>query len=212
MTRIDFCRPLKAASGGKLGALGVIRVRPTTLADRFENRVSGVKSNEEKHSKSHFRRYWMMTTFHRLGPGSDLVISPRSMDRLFERFFGYGATNQEDGTPTYALPVDILETEDAYQLHATVAGVPEDGVEVTFEGGMLSIAVKAPPFDVQGKLIRQERPWGNWSRKLELPMEVDSANIAAQFDNGVLTVRVPKAAKAKPVRIPIGAAHKLIEG
>ncbi len=153
-----------------------------------------------------------MTTFHRLGPGSDLVISPRSMDRLFERFFGYGATNQEDGTPTYALPVDILETEDAYQLHATVAGVPEDGVEVTFEGGMLSIAVKAAPFDVQGKLIRQERPWGNWSRKLELPMEVDSANIAAQFDNGVLTVRVPKAAKAKPVRIPIGATHKLIEG
>jgi HSP20 family protein len=65
---------------------------------------------------------------------------------------------------------------------------------------------------LEGTLIRQERPWGNWSRKLELPTEVDPANIAARFDNGVLSVRVPKAAKAKPVRIPIGAADKLIEG
>ena len=77
---------------------------------------------------------------------------------------------------------------------------------------MLSIAVKAVPLDAQGKLIRQERPWGNWSRKLELPAEVDSANIAAQFHNGVLTLRVPKAAKAKPVRIPVGAIAPVIEG
>jgi HSP20 family protein len=153
-----------------------------------------------------------MTTLHWLGPGSDLMISPRSMDRLFERFAGYGAATQEDGTPTYALPVDILETDDAYVLHATVADVPSDAVEVTFEGGVLSIAVKAVPAEVQGTLIRQERPWGNWSRKLELPTEVDSANIVAQFHNGVLSLRVPKAAKAKPVRIPVGAADKAIEG
>jgi HSP20 family protein len=153
-----------------------------------------------------------LTTLHWLPPGSDLMISPRSMDRLFERFFGYGTTTQEDGTPTYALPVDILETEDAYQLYASVAGVPPDGAEVTFESGVLTIAVKAVPVHVSGKLIRQERPWGNWTRKLELPTEVDSANIAAHFENGVLMVRVPKAAQAKPVRIPIGAADKVIEG
>ena len=152
-----------------------------------------------------------MTTLHWLAPGSDLMISPRSMDRLFERFFGAGLTTQEDGTPTYPLPVDILEIEDAYQLHASVAGVPEDGVEVTYDGGLLSITVKAAPVQVEGKLIRQERPWGNWSRKLELPTEVDSANITARFENGVLMVRVPKVVKAKPLRIPIGA-EKLIEG
>lgn len=148
----------------------------------------------------------MMTRVRWLGPGSDLVTAPRSMDRLFEQFFGYGATSEEDGTPTYALPIDIMETEDAYHLYATVAGVPQEDVEVTFEDGMLSVALKARPFQVQGKFIRQERPWGNWSRKLELPKEVDAANIVADFENGVLTVRVPKAAKAKPVRIAIGAA------
>src|SRR5256712_11349786 len=154
----------------------------------------------------------MMTATRMLVPGSNLVTGASPIDRLFEQFFGYGVASQEDGTPTYALPVDILETEDAYELHATVAGVPQDGVEVTFEGGMLSITVNAVLIELQGKLIRQERPWGNWVRKLELPTEVDSASIAAHFANGVLTVRVPKAAKAKPVRIPIGAADKLIEG
>ncbi len=77
---------------------------------------------------------------------------------------------------------------------------------------MLTIAVKAVPGQLQGTLIRQERPWGNWSRKLELLTQVDSANIAAHVENGVLTVRVPKAAKAIPVRIPIGIADKVIEG
>ena len=142
-----------------------------------------------------------------LVPGS-LVTGARPIDRLFEQFFGYGAATQEDGTPTYALPVDIFETEDAYELHATVAGVPKEGVEVTFESGMLSIAVKAPPFEIQGTFIRQERPWGNWSRKLELPKEIDPAKIAAQFENGVLIVRVPKAAKVEPVRIAIAGAGK----
>ena len=79
---------------------------------------------------------------------------------------------------------------------------------MTFEGGMLSIAVKAAPVEVQGTLIRQERPWGNWSRKLELPKEIDPAKIAAQFENGVLRVRVPKAAKVEPVRIAIGGPGK----
>src|SRR5947199_5302144 len=153
----------------------------------------------------------MMTAARMLVPGS-LMAGARPIDRLFEQFLGYEAAIREDGTPTYALPVDILETEDAYELHATVAGVPQDGVEVTFEGGMLSIKVKAVPIELQGKLIRQERPWGNWIRKLELPTEVDSASIAAHFENGVLTVRVPKVAKAKAVRIANGAAGKLLQG
>ena len=153
-----------------------------------------------------------MTATRMLVPGSNLVTGASPIDRLFEQFFGYGVASQEDGTPTYALPVDILETGDAYELHATVAGVPQDGVEVTFEVGMLSIAVKAASYETHGKFIRQERPWGNWSRKLELPKEVDPANIVAEFENGVLSVRVPKAAKAKPLRIAIGVADESTEG
>src|SRR6266540_3711821 len=90
----------------------------------------------------------MMTATRMLVPGSNLVTGASPIDRLFEQFFGYGVASQEDGTPTYALPVDILETEDAYELHATVASVPQDCVAVTFEVGMLSISVKAVPFEI----------------------------------------------------------------
>ena len=151
-----------------------------------------------------------MATLHWLGPGYDLMTASPSMDRMFERFFGYRTVGPETGTPTYSLPVDILEAEDAYELHASVAGVPQDGVDVTFEDGLLKIAVKAAPVPVLGTFIRQERLWGNWSRQLELPKEVDSANISAEFENGMLTVRVPKVAKAQPQRIAIAGATKAI--
>jgi HSP20 family protein len=148
----------------------------------------------------------MTNALHWVGPRSDLVPVSNSMDRLFEQFIGYATVSEGDGTPTHTLPVDILETEDAYELYASGAGIREDSVEVMFENGMLSILLKAVPLNAKGRFIRQERPWGNWIRKLELPKEVDPANIVAEFANGCLMVRIPKAAKAEPQRIAIGAA------
>lgn len=109
------------------------------------------------------------------------------------------------------LPVDIVETEDAYQLHASVAGVPEDGVEVTCDHGMLTVDVKTAPVEGQGKFIRRERPLGNWSRNLELPKGVAPEKITADFANGLLTVRIPKAAKTEPLKIAVGGGHKALE-
>ena len=153
-----------------------------------------------------------MTTAARwMNPNAGPMAGPHTVDRLFEQLFGYGTARQDGGTPTYALPIDILETEDAYQLYATVAGVPQENVEVTFENGVLSLTASAARLELKGNLIRNERPWGNWSRKLELPKEVDPANIVAEFDNGVLTVRVPKAAKASPQRIAIRTTDRAIE-
>src|SRR5215469_12551761 len=119
-----------------------------------------------------------------LSPTSDLVTATRVMDRMFDQFFGYGRAPEQEqsGTPTYALPVDVIESDDAFILYATVAGVPSDHVEVTFEDGVLSIAVKAAPFEQQGRWLRQERPWGNWVRKLELPREVQPDKIQASIE------------------------------
>ena|SRR5438105_6315604 len=145
------------------------------------------------------------------GPTTDVVTATRLIDRMFDQFFGPGAQapDQPDSGPaTYALPVDVIETADSFLLYATVAGVPGDNVDVTFEDGVLSITVKAAPFERQGRLLRQERPWGNWVRKLELPKEVEPERIGADVENGVLTVTVPKAATAQPVRIPVGARQQ----
>ena len=154
-----------------------------------------------------------MATIRWWSPGEDLMTATRLMDRLFDQIHGSGSGSQDvgDGTPTYALPVDTLETDDAFFLYATVAGVPDDNVDVTFEDGVLAINVKAAPFDRQGRWLRQERPWGNWSRRLELPKEVQPDGIDADVHSGVLTVRVPKAAQAQPVRIPVGGARQQIK-
>jgi len=145
-----------------------------------------------------------MTSIRWWGPNADVLTAARAMDRLFDQFLGQGqGSTRDDGTPTYTLPVDILEKEDAYVLFASVPGVAADNVDVTFEEGMLTLTAKAQPFETQGRWIRQERPWGNWTRRLELPKEVDGSGITAQFENGVLVVTVPKAARAQPVRIPV---------
>ena len=137
---------------------------------------------------------------------NDLMTASRVIDRMFDQFFGYGPPSEqtEAGTPTYGLPVDVLEANDSFVLFASVAGFPKENVDVTFEDGVLSISVKGAPFDRQGKWLRQERPWGNWSRKLELPKDVQPDRIRADIENGMLTVVVPKAAAAQPVRIPVG--------
>jgi HSP20 family protein len=151
-----------------------------------------------------------MATTRMWSPASDLVSATRVIDRMFDQFFGFGQApeQEQNGTPTYALPVDVIETEDAFLLYATVAGVPSDHVDVTFEDGVLSISVKPVPFERQGRWLRQERPWGNWTRKLELPKEVQPDGIQADIEHGMLRLTVPKAATAQPLKIRVGAARR----
>lgn len=145
---------------------------------------------------------------------NDLLSVTRTMDRLFDEFFGPGGTSapaREQGEatlPTYTLPVDVLDTEDAYVLMAPVPGFAPEAVEVTFDQGVLVISAQAAPMQVQGKWLRQERPYGSWLRRLQLPERVESDRITAGFEHGLLTVTVPKATRPQPVRIPVGSGQK----
>lgn len=142
-------------------------------------------------------------------PTNELAQTHRMMDRLFDGFFGPGGTAEPDGqtpAPTYLVPLDILETEDAYILEAAVPGFSPEKVEVTFDEGILTIQAQSEPVSVNGQWLRRERPRGNFQRKLQLPTEVQGNRIAANFENGLLTVTVPKAARPQPVKIPVSQA------
>src|SRR5262252_2790708 len=80
-------------------------------------------------------------------PASDLMAATRVMDRMFDQVCGYGPTPEPErgGAPTYALPWDGIDADDAVLRFATAAGVRLDHVDVTFEHGALSITVKAVP-------------------------------------------------------------------
>ena len=134
------------------------------------------------------------------------------MDRLFDEHLGGGNTmpagteNGAAGMPTYPLPVDILETPAAYVLTAPVPGFAPDQVELTYADGIISIAAHAQPSEARGAWIRQERPLGSWFRRLQLPEQIQADAITADFENGLLTVTVPKVARPEPVKIAVGGA------
>jgi HSP20 family protein len=131
------------------------------------------------------------------------------MDRLIEQFFGEQApeSTQTGTPPTYYLPVDIFESDDAFTLVASVPGFREDQVEVTFEDGVLAIKAKADEHKAPGRWLRQERPYGSFVRRLEVPSQVETSKIGAHFANGELTITIPKTAKPKPVKIQIGSGN-----
>jgi HSP20 family protein len=157
-----------------------------------------------------------MTSIRWWDPTLDLLEAHRSMDRLFDQFFGPGgapAPAGDDGKlPTYQLPVDILETEDGYSLTAAVPGFAPEQVEVMFEEGILSIVASAEPVSAQGAWLRRERPYGSLVRKLQLPQQVAVDKIVASFENGLLTVTVPKVARSQPIKIGIGGTQKQLSG
>jgi len=139
-------------------------------------------------------------------PWSELVTLRQGMDRLFEDSFlrpGF-ARRAIPREGVIQLPVDIYSTEDKIVIRAAVPGVDPDDVEITIEGDTLTIRgeTKAPE-DVD--YICQEHCYGPFTRSftLNVPIQIDKAT--AEFENGVLTLTLPKAEEVKPKTIKIKA-------
>lgn len=104
----------------------------------------------------------------------------------------------------YAAPdVNIYETEHDFVLQAEMPGVNKDGLEVTLEGSTLTFVGRRSDEPVQGTaLYRESRPL-NYRRIFELDPSVDTEKISAEMQQGVLTLKLPKAEKVKPRKIQI---------
>lgn len=103
--------------------------------------------------------------------------------------------------------VDVREDEDRYTIEANLPGVDKDGVEVTFEDGVLTIEGEVRRDDErQGANFHvRERCVGKLSRSFRLPAEADSETVKATLAEGVLTVTVDKAEAHKPHKIAVEA-------
>jgi HSP20 family protein len=136
-----------------------------------------------------------------------LVVNPqpftRDVDRLFDAFFG---SNREGGRQ-WVPPIDLVEAEDHFLLKADLPGLGEDDVSIEVQDGTLRISGerKAERESRERGWYRIERSYGSFSRSLTLPDGVDPEAIAAEFDRGVLSVRIPKPEERKPRRIEIKA-------
>ncbi len=126
-------------------------------------------------------------------------------DDLFRGFFvrpvDMGNTQQ-----TPSIRMDVKEEADAYRVHAELPGVRKEDIHVTIDGNQVSISaeVKQEKEVKEGeRVLRSERYFGKVSRSFQLAQDIDDAQAAARFNDGVLELTLPKRAATASKRLAI---------
>jgi len=137
-------------------------------------------------------------------PFRETVSLREAMDRLFEDSFTPAARRQTNGTDrVYRLPLDAYVTPDEIIVLANMPGVKPEDVEITIEGDTLTIHGERPRPLENVDYVMQERPYGKFQRTLNINIPVDANRAEARYDNGLLTLVIPKAEAAKPKVIQV---------
>ena len=145
-----------------------------------------------------------MTEATRWDPISDILSLRQVVDRLFEESLARaGWTQPMTRERTLRLPVDAYTTADEVVVIASIPGVDPQDVEITLEGETLTIQGELPAPREDVNYILQERPYGKFARTLALNVPVDVDAAEATFQNGVLTLRIPKAEVVRPKTIKV---------
>ncbi len=142
-----------------------------------------------------------MTIVRRSGFG-DLLSLRQAMDRLFEESFVNPRTWQfGEGQ---LVPVDVYATSDDVVVEAILPGVKPEEVDITVEGSTLTIAGDTSSMIPEREgLLLQEIRRGRFMRTLTLPAGLEPDKATATFEDGILTLRIPKAEQVKPRQIKI---------
>ena len=102
------------------------------------------------------------------------------------------------------MPVDLYRDGDRYVLNADMPGLDPGSVDIDIDGQLLSIRARRTAEDRDGvSWIARERPFGSYLRQFNLGEGIDAENIAAHYDNGVLSVLLPVSERAKPRKIEV---------
>jgi HSP20 family protein len=144
-------------------------------------------------------------TVTRWSPLREMMSLRDAMDQLFEESYVHPRRTwgEEPRERTYRLPLDVYTTPEEIVLVASLPGLAPDEVDITIEGDALTIRGELRPPLENVDYLFQERPYGALSRTLTLNVPVQTDNAEASFENGVLTLTLPKAEETKPKVIKI---------
>ena len=133
----------------------------------------------------------------------------RDLDRIAQQVFGAGGPMGTWSRPN-PMPIDAYRSGDTYVVALDLPGVDPGAIELDVERNVLTIKAERRPEQTTHGVEMQiaERTYGVYSRQLFLGETLDTANIAADYRAGVLTLRIPVTEKAKPRRITINAADR----
>ncbi len=123
----------------------------------------------------------------------------RELDRVAQQMFG---TNARPA----AMPIDAFRQEDEFVVQFDLPGVAPDAIDLTVERNVLTVhAQRRRSIGDDVELLIGERPQGTFSRQLFLGDTLDTEHLAAEYVDGVLTIRLPVKAQAKPRKIDVVA-------
>ena len=136
-------------------------------------------------------------------------VMPRLQDEI-NRLFGNARENDSSSATAMWIPLaDIYEYTDRFELYVDLPGVDPAKVDLTLDGGILTLSGERPQAQrkegEEAQAGRLERGHGQFHRRFVLPDTVDSEKVNATGNHGVLTVTIPKQAKAMPRRIQIAS-------
>jgi HSP20 family protein len=125
----------------------------------------------------------------------------RDLDRLTQQVFG------STGTPARpsAMPMDAWREGDTFVVEFDLPGVDPDAIDLDVERNVVTVRAQRPVMDSAREMLASERPRGVFSRQLVLGDSLDTEHIAASYEAGVLTLRIPVAEQAKPRKIAINS-------
>ena len=129
--------------------------------------------------------------------------------RWFDDFFGRDLSRLARNDRFLSPAIDIDETADEYRVCADLPGIKKEDINIECAGNQLTISAERRYENEDGrKQGRRERFYGTYQRSFTLPTGVDPDKIEALYENGELTIRVPKGEQAKAKRIQIGGSPR----
>ena len=134
--------------------------------------------------------------------------SIRDFDSLFNRYLGNRASVIRNTKPdSWSIPLDVVKDGDSLVVTASVPGTTKDDIDVSVDENVLTIKAETSSSssdESEGYLLRERRT-GSYYRAIKLPETVDYENAESTFQNGVLTIKLPKLESKKTRKLEISA-------
>jgi HSP20 family protein len=139
----------------------------------------------------------------------------REIDRLFDDTLNALGTNGATRVNDWMPPVDIRESDAELTLTLEIPGVSPDNLQLTADNGVLTVSGEKSEQRKEGEQHQYhlvERSYGSFSRSFRMPKNLDESKIEANFEHGVLTIHIPKAALPQPRKIEVRSGTPAVSG
>jgi HSP20 family protein len=153
-----------------------------------------------------------MTLLTRWDPLRDLATMQNRLNRFVRESYSPEGPEEALTTTSFAPPVDIYEDEHTIAVKMEVPGIDEKDIDVRIESNTLTVhgERKIEKEEKEENFRRIERQYGSFTRSFTLPSSVDTGQVSAHYDKGILKISLAKKAEAKPKQIKVNVSSEKV--